>query len=108
MKSPSPSLDPPAALPNLRHLALCCRVAGEGSVSAAARALHLTQPAVTQALQSVERELGGPLFRREAGVLVLTTEGSLACARLERALELLRRALAETRECRLQTSSTAR
>ena len=95
--SPTPSSGQPAALPNLRHLALCCRVAREGSVSAAARALHLTQPAVTQALQSVERELGGPLFRREGGALVLTIEGSLACARLERALDLLRRALAETR-----------
>lgn len=84
-------------LPNLRHLALCARVAREGSVSAAARALHLTQPAVTQAVQSVERELGGALFRREAGALVPTPEGVRACARLERALELLRRALAEVR-----------
>ena len=84
-------------LPNLRHLALCSRVAAEGSVSAAARALHLTQPAVTQAVQSVERELGGALFRREAGVLVPTEEGARACLRLDRALDLLRRALAEAR-----------
>lgn len=81
-------------LPNLRHMALCSRVAVEGSVSAAARALHLTQPAVTQAVQSVERELGGALFRREAGALVLTPDGGRARERLERALELLRRAVA--------------
>lgn len=82
-------------LPNLRHLALCSRVAAEGSVSAAARALHLTQPAVTQAVQSVERELGGALFRREAGTLVATPEGARVGLRLERVLDLLRRALVE-------------
>lgn len=86
-----------AALPNLAHLSLCCQVARTGSLSAVARARHLTQPAVTQAVKAVERELGAALFRREGSTVTPTVEGRAACERIERALHLLDRAVTEAR-----------
>ena len=43
-----------------------------GGVSAAARVLHLTQPAVTHALQRLRDQLGDPLFVRQGNRLLPT------------------------------------
>src|SRR5579871_6476858 len=43
-----------------------------GGVSAAARALHLTQPAVTHALGRLRDQLGDPLFVRQGNRLLPT------------------------------------
>ena len=54
---------------NLRHLHTFREVARLGSVSAAARAVHISQPAVTQAIAGLERYFGSPLLlRRSTGV----------------------------------------
>ena len=45
-----------------------------GSMSAAARLIHLTQSAVSRAVANAELHLGYPLFHRAAGRLVPTTE----------------------------------
>ncbi len=50
-------------------------VARAGSISAGARALGWTQPAVSQHLQALEREAGGPLLVRGAGGVDLTEAG---------------------------------
>ena len=47
------------AAPNLRHLVLFDQVVRRGSVSAAARAAHLSQPAVTQAAERALNPLIG-------------------------------------------------
>ncbi|WEN13430.1 LysR family transcriptional regulator [Rhodanobacter sp. AS-Z3] len=44
----------------------------QGGVSAAARVLHLTQPAVTHALQRLRDQLGDPLFVRQGNRLLPT------------------------------------
>jgi LysR family transcriptional regulator, regulator for genes of the gallate degradation pathway len=81
------------ALPNLRHLVLFEQVVRRGSVSAAARAAHLSQPAVTQAVGHIEAALGARLMRRSYSGLALTGAGYAAAARIERALQMLREAL---------------
>jgi len=48
----------------LRHIEVVHAVLLTGSVSAAARLLHITQPAVSRALQHAELQLGFPLFER--------------------------------------------
>ncbi len=53
-----------------------CQVARLGSVSRAAEALFLSQPAVTLQLQALERDLGTVLFERVGRRLTLTGEGS--------------------------------
>ncbi|WP_067177949.1 LysR family transcriptional regulator [Microtetraspora niveoalba] len=48
----------------LRHLRVICAVADAGSVSRAATAVGVSQPALTAQLQRVETALGGQIFRR--------------------------------------------
>ena len=90
--------------PNLRHLALFDEVVRRGSVSAAARASHLTQPAVTQAIAHIESALGARLLQRSHVGLVLTGVGIAAAQRVERALQMLREALLAVR---VRTANTA-
>jgi DNA-binding transcriptional LysR family regulator len=52
-------------------------VAHERSFSAAARALALTQPAVSQQVAALEREVGARLLDREPGGLKLTRAGEI-------------------------------
>lgn len=58
----------------LKHIEVVNAVMLTGSVSAAARLLHVTQPAVTQALQHAQLQLGYELFTRQGNRLVPTRE----------------------------------
>ena len=61
----------------LKPLRAFCQTARLGSVSRAAEALFVSQPAVTQQLQSLERELGVPLLERSGRRMVPTREGEV-------------------------------
>ncbi|GAA2509496.1 LysR family transcriptional regulator [Winogradskya humida] len=77
----------------LRELRVFLAVVGEGSLSAAARRLRLSQPAVSQTLTAIERETGLDLLVRsstgvrptEAGA-VLAAEARAVLARYDQAL----------------------
>jgi DNA-binding transcriptional LysR family regulator len=58
----------------LRHIEVVHAIRVTGSLTAAAELLSLTQPAITQILQSAERQLGYPLFYRVRGKLSPTKE----------------------------------
>ncbi|WP_308461809.1 LysR family transcriptional regulator [Sphingomonas folli] len=58
----------------LRHIEVFHAVYSAGSVSAAARALHVSQPSVTKVLQHAEQVLGFPLFERIKGKMVPTAD----------------------------------
>jgi DNA-binding transcriptional LysR family regulator len=60
----------------LKPLRAFCQVARLGSVSRAAEALYLSQPAITLQLQALERELGVRLFERTGRRLTPTREGN--------------------------------
>ncbi|OIQ35420.1 MAG: LysR family transcriptional regulator [Roseobacter sp. MedPE-SWchi] len=60
----------------LRHYEYICAVAQHGSLSAAAEALHVSQPALSTALARIEDHLGHALFvRRRGAPLSLTPQG---------------------------------
>ena len=59
---------------NLRHIEIFHAVYVNGSVSAAARALNVSQPSVSKMLRHAESLLGFPLFERTAGGLVATED----------------------------------
>ncbi|MCY4754819.1 LysR family transcriptional regulator [Pelomonas aquatica] len=67
-------------------------VADHGGIHAAARALHLTQPAVTRALRDLETEVGTPLLQRQSRGVVLTAEGQVLLARARLIVRELQRA----------------
>lgn len=58
----------------LRHIEVFNAVMLTGSVSAAARLMNVTQPAVSRILAHAELQLGFALFHRLKGRLVPTTE----------------------------------
>ena len=64
----------------LKPLRAFCQTARLGSVSRAAEALYLSQPAVTLQLQALERELGVRLLER-SGRRVTLTRASILSAR---------------------------
>lgn len=59
---------------NLRHIEVFHAVYVNGSVSAAARMLNVSQPSVSKVLRHAESLLGFPLFHRTAGRLVPTDD----------------------------------
>lgn len=59
---------------NLRHIEVFHAVYQSGSVSAAARALHVSQPSVSKVLRHAESRIGFQLFRIVKGRLVPTDE----------------------------------
>jgi LysR family transcriptional activator of nhaA len=63
---------------NFNHLRYFWTVARAGSVTAAARELHLTQPAVSAQIRALEDAIGEPLFKKSGRGLVLTETGHLA------------------------------
>lgn len=75
--------------PNLRHLYAVAETARLGSLSRAARAVHLSQPALSQALRKIEGRAGQPLFERSGAGMAPTDAGRLFAARLEQAFSRL-------------------
>ncbi|WP_432877579.1 LysR family transcriptional regulator [Kribbella sp. CA-245084] len=59
----------------LRTLRYFAAVAAAGSVTAAAAAIHITQPSLSRQMRQLERDLGITLFAREDGRLRLSAAG---------------------------------
>lgn len=78
----------------------------KGSLRAAARHLDVAQSALTRSIRELERELGSPLFEREAKGMVLTPLGRLFHQRASSAVNELRRAREEMDQARGGTQGT--
>ena len=79
---------------DIRVLEYFLAVAREKSISAAARSLHISQPALSTQLKALEKEVGSALFIRGAKGskrVVLTEEGLLLRKRAEEIVELVRK-----------------
>ncbi|WP_186382338.1 LysR family transcriptional regulator [Amycolatopsis rhizosphaerae] len=81
----------------LRLLGYVVAIAEEGSISGAARRLHLTQPTLSRQLRELERRLGTALFEREGRGLVPTPAGEALVSRAGRVLAEAQAALEEVR-----------
>ncbi|MBJ9590987.1 MULTISPECIES: LysR family transcriptional regulator [Burkholderia] len=67
-------------------------VATAGSIKGAAAALHVTQPAVSKAIQEMENEFGVPLLERMPWGVVPTPEGDALLGRAQAVVRELERA----------------
>ena len=76
----------------LHHFRDVVAIAERGSLRAAARHLQLAQPALTRSLGELERELGAPLFERQARGMALTSMGQAFVQRATAILHEVRRA----------------
>lgn len=82
---------------DLKQLTALVVVAEVGSVTRAARLLHLVQPAVTRQIRLLEEELDVTLFERTRQGMVATPVGERLVERARRVLGELERARAEIR-----------
>lgn len=71
---------------NLRHLRGLVAVRDEGSVIAAAASVNLSQPALTQGIAKLEKQLGSALFKRRSDGIVETEAGTMVQDRTEAAM----------------------
>lgn len=74
---------------NLRHLRALVAVAKTGTVAAAAIRVAVTQPALTQAIAKLERQLGTNLFIRRSHGMEATEAMHVLIPRIESALGLI-------------------
>ncbi len=74
---------------NLRHLRALSAMVEYGTVSAAAARIGLSQPALTQGLSKLERQVGCALFDRRSIGLVATAAGRAMADRADAAFRLL-------------------
>ena len=77
---------------NLHHLAIFLAIAETGSLTASARKLHISQPALSRELKAFESRLGVTLFERHAKGMRLTQAGEVLRRYAERLFELERAA----------------
>ncbi|NKI94370.1 LysR family transcriptional regulator [Rhizobacter sp. SG703] len=73
----------------IKHVEVFNAVMLTGTVSGAARLLHVTQPAVTQTLQHAELQLGYALFTRQRNRLVPTREAQALYPEVQRLVSQL-------------------
>ncbi len=78
-------------IPNLRHLRAFREVARARNISQASERVHLSQPAITQAIAKLEDTLQAPLFERRKEGMFTTEPGAIVLVRVERALGFLER-----------------
>lgn len=71
---------------NVRHIAAFATTVRHGSVTRAARAVNLTQPALTQAIARLETDIGCALFERGPAGMTPTEPALLLAPRAEAAI----------------------
>ena len=67
-------------------------VAITGNITAASERLHISQPAVSKSIKSLETQLGGSLFIRTKRGVILTEEGKELHAYVKKAINYIRNA----------------
>ena len=82
---------------DIRHLQMVTAVAASGSVTQAARELHLTQSAVSHQLRGIEERLATPLFLRLGKRMVVTAAGERVLVTARRVLEEIKAAEEDVR-----------
>lgn len=80
---------------DIRVLRYFLTVAREGSITGAAKFLHVTQPTLSRQLQDLEDELGKKLFVRSNHNVTLTDEGMLLRRRAEDIVDMMEKTTAE-------------
>lgn len=73
---------------NARHIHYILTIVKEGSFSAAAKKLFITQPTLSQAVKAAETSLGAPIFDRSTDPITLTPAGQLYIQAAQRIHEI--------------------
>lgn len=79
----------------LRTLTYLVAIADAGTITAAARQLHITQPALSRQIKDLETELGTQLFIRQSHAVTLTADGTYLVNRARQILTLANNAVSD-------------
>lgn len=85
-------------MPNLRHLKSILLVGELQSVNRAAEVMNLSQPAITQAISSIELEFGRSLFQRHPTGMFVTPAGNILKQRLAGIFDILDSAIGAAKQ----------
>lgn len=77
--------------PSFRQLEALVAVLETGSVTRAAERMHVSQPAISRLIASLEADVGYPMFRRAGGRIVPTAEAALLREEIQGALSAVDR-----------------
>lgn len=78
-----------SSLPNVRHLIAFCEVSEQKRIGLASARVHLSQPAITQAIAKLEKSFDAPLFDRRPQGMFLTEVGDVLYSRTKRLISHL-------------------
>ena len=73
---------------NLKQMEYFITILNEGSISAAAKSLHISQPPLSTQMKLLEEELGVTLFQRGSRSIILTEAGKLFYDRAQGILDM--------------------
>ena len=73
---------------NTRHAQLVLAVVREGSFTAAAKSLFITQPTLSHQIRQIEEQLGSPIFIRSKTAIELTPAGHVYVQAARRILQI--------------------
>lgn len=93
---------------NLKQLQYFVTAVDEGSISAAAKRLYMSQPPLSTQLKALEEELGCVLFERGSRKITPTDAGKVLYERATVMLEMERITSDEVRSCSQQDKGTVR
>lgn len=95
-------------LMDIRTMQYYLAVVREGTISAAAEALHVAQPSLSRQMKELEEELGATLFERGNRRITLTEEGMVLRKRAEEMVRLLQMTEEEISQIKNHVSGSVR
>jgi DNA-binding transcriptional LysR family regulator len=95
-------------LMDIRTMQYYLAVVREGTISAAAEALHVAQPSLSRQMKELEEELGAALFVRGNRRITLTEEGMVLRRRAEEMVRLMQRTEEEISQIKNHITGTVR
>ena len=93
---------------DIRTMQYYLAVVREGTISAAAQALHVARPSLSRQMKELETELGAPLFVRGNRKITLTEEGIILRRRAEEMVQLMQMTKEEITQVRNHISGVVR
>ena len=93
---------------DIRTMQYYLAVVREGTISAAAQALHVAQPSLSRQMKELEEELGVTLFARGNRKITLTEEGMVLRKRAEEMVRLMQMTEEEISQIKNHISGSVR
>ena len=93
---------------DIRTMQYYLAVVREGTISAAAEALHVAQPSLSRQMKELEEELGATLFERGNRKITLTEEGMVLRKRAEEMVRLMQMTEEEISQIKNHVSGSVR